>query len=87
MSKPDDWPSHPDVGPPSGSGIPYATMFKIDARSEFLKEPSVFCVKCDCSSPLVDLLTGRLHEDECPWCKTWAADYWKNKPHREVTDA
>jgi len=87
MNKPEEWPVHSDVGPPIERGIPYATMFKVDARSEFLREPSVYCVNCDYPAPLVDLLTGRLHEDECPGCHTWAAAYWKNKPHRKVPHA
>ena len=49
---------------------------------------TVVCVNCSSSYPLKDLLSGDLEEDQCPSCKMWSPQYWKDKPHQEVpTDA
>lgn len=81
----EEWPTHPDVGPPKDPFVEYATIFKIEPNEAV--EDYVYCVECLAMYPLADLLTGVVREDECPTCHTWAMDYYKNKPHRRVPHA
>jgi len=79
----EEWPDHPDV---TGSGekfVPYATMFKLNTSdSDFVN-----CINCNAPFPLQDLLEHELNEDQCPECKVWDVQYWKEKPHRKVPHA
>jgi hypothetical protein len=71
----------------------YPTMFKIESRPR----PTILlngkgrllqCVACS------HLMTWRIYrtaiqvfDKRCPKCGVTAADYWKNRPHKEFTDA
>ena len=69
--------------PPPEPFVPYATIFTLDPPNENPRS-MVRCLNCGVQYPLKDLQDGELNDDQCPSCKRWALDYWKDKPHRKV---
>jgi hypothetical protein len=69
--------------PPPEKFVPYATMFKLEPPGEAARSV-VRCLTCQAPYPLQDVLADELYVDQCPTCKTWAEDYWREKPHRKA---
>lgn len=86
-------PSNVDAPEAKASWVPYATMFKLEDRTQVLmlnyaQRRCLVCVNCHMKLPwLVYTLDPASFDKACHKCKMDAHTFWRGRLHKELDDA
>lgn len=86
-------PQPEDKKPKLEPFVPFASMFKLEppgrpGTAGHLLPRQLECVNCGMGFSWAVYTIEPPHFDErCPECGVWAKNFYKDKPHRELTDA